>query len=410
MSTVSAPLDPSLLGSERPLADKLILQILPDGAGRLDVTLRVVLSADAPEEQAAIDAFAPDGTLDLRYTAELDLDAERNALSAAFAQLYRKSKVSTQLRAAALGKLPLPELREVLMPVAVRGRSVRRRLLEPEQFRNFGQADVPAALAALRSALRREHIVVIKSPVSLFPWAFLYDGEGLNKDNFSTLDVRGFWGFRHQIQEEIEGASARVRFTGDPVIVAAVSPELDEEREHLQGPLGQLGQAAPERVRWIDSAEKLRGALVNFPGDCLYFYGHALQDDPPTPTTSALRIDGLSVTVEEILEARGPMFQRPLVFVFLNGCETAPLNVWNKNSLAGLLCLQGQCRVCCVTSFAEVPAAFGRRFGQRFWARFLQGATMGAALLGARCDLLDEYDNPLGLLYTLFGRAEVRLG
>jgi hypothetical protein len=35
---------------------------------------------------------------------------------------------------------------------------------------------------------------------------------------------------------------------------------------------------------------------------------------------------------------------------------------------------------------------------------------MGAALLGARCDLLDEYDNPLGLLYTLFGRAEVRLG
>jgi hypothetical protein len=98
------------------------------------------------------------------------------------------------------------------------------------------------------------------------------------------------------------------------------------------------------------------------------------------------------------------------VFVFLNGCETTPLNVWNKNSLAGLLCLQGQCRVCCVTSFAEVPVAFGRRFGQLFWARFLAGATVGQALLGARRDLLDELNNPLGLLYTLFGRAEARLG
>lgn len=415
MSTRSEPLDPALIGPDRPIADKLTLQILPEDRDHLDVTLGLVLDPSQPDEQAAIDAFAPDGCLEVRHLAELNLEAERNALSDRFTHLYRKSELAADLRAPQLVSLREPaekanQLRRAMMPVAVRGRSVYRRLLEPGELLNYSDADAPLVRAALRSALRRDHLVVIKSPVSLFPWTFLYGGEGLDKDDLTTLDLTRFWGFRHQIQEEVEGASPRVRLPGAPVIAAAVSPDQDAAAEHRRGPLGKLAEGAPERVQWIDSAAKLRGAITHFPGDCLYFFGHALQDDPPTPTTSALRLQDLDVTVEEICEERGPRFDRPLVLVFLNGCETTPLNVWNKDSFVGLLCLRGDRRVCCVSTFAEVPAAFARRFAQRFWERFLDKATLGAALLGARRDLLEELLSPLGLVYTLFGRIETRIG
>jgi hypothetical protein len=97
------------------------------------------------------------------------------------------------------------------------------------------------------------------------------------------------------------------------------------------------------------------------------------------------------------------------VLAFLNGCATSPLNTWNGDSFAGFLCMKGGRRVACVTSFAEIPVAFGAALAQRFWAAFLDGKTLGEALLGARRDLLAAYHHPLGLLYTVFGRVETRI-
>lgn len=417
MSAHSERINPALLGADRPIADKLYLALLPQDRDHLKVTLSVILDPSRPDEQAVIETFAPDRNLTIEYVAELDLEAERKALSEHFARLYRRSELTADLRAPQLvsfkeTKEKADQLGRAMMPVARYGRSVHRRLFEDIELRGFIDADAPRIMAALRSALRRDHLVFITSPVSLFPWAFLYGDEGLDKDNHTTLHLDRFWGFRHQIQEGIEGASPHVHLPGAPVIAAAVAPDQDAPREHLAGPLGKLAEGAPERVQWIDSAARLREVMVHFPGDCLYFFGHALQDDPPTPTTSALRLQELDVTVEEICEEEGPRFDKPLVLVFLNGCETTPLHVWNKGSFVGLF-FQGRevkGRVCCISTFAEVPAAFARRFGQRFWDRFLNHATLGAALLGARRDLLEELLNPLGLVYTLFGRIETRIG
>ena len=81
-----------------------------------------------------------------------------------------------------------------------------------------------------------------------------------------------------------------------------------------------------------------------------------------------------------------------------------------RELIAGLLCLRSGGRVACVTSFAEVPIAFGRRFAQLFWGFFLAGTNAGEALLHARTAMLDQYNNPVGLLYNLFGRVETRIG
>jgi hypothetical protein len=42
---------------------------------------------------------------------------------------------------------------------------------------------------------------------------------------------------------------------------------------------------------------------------------------------------------------------------------------------------------------------------RRFYSHLLTGCDLAAALLNARNDLLDQYGNPLGALYTIFGES-----
>lgn len=408
---------PGLEPQERPLQDKLTIEIDEDEAGRLLVTLFVPLDRDAPAEHVAIDLFRPvRDTLDIQYTVEMNLNAERNELVTRFADIYhnRRQPIGELLTGSALEPVPEDALRRAFMPIAAQGASTFRRLLQPDEedttIDGYGRKDASYIWAALRSALARAQPVAVRSPVRLFPWTFLYTGEALEETDLSTLDMTRFWGFQRPIQEEVEGMARRVRLPRPPQIVAAVSRDVDPDGEHAAGPLGRLAAERPDVVQWVYSSKELRDSLADFPGDCLYFYGHAMQRDPPTPTTSCLKLEGFEVTVDQIERAPGPRFRKDLVLAFLNGCETAPVNVWSRASLAGLLCLREKGRVCCVTTFAEVPIAFARRFGQLFWERFLGGATVGNALLQARRELLQSFNNPLGLLYSLFGRVETRLG
>jgi hypothetical protein len=404
MST--ARIDPALLTTERPLHDKLSAWILEDAPGVLDITLFVPLDTSSPAERLAVELFAPDRILDIRYRVPVNLAAERRVLSDRFHSLYRSHAVRAALTAPTLAPVPDEQLRHAFSPVAAQGASIFRRLFQPDRFDSHPDDDAPILRDALRSALAREHIVVLKSPEPLFPWAFLHDGDGFDELDHRTLDLGRFWGYRHQIQEEVDGVSRHVRIPAPPAIVATVCGAADPAGEHRGGPLGQLPEG---RVTWLPSALALAETLGAFGADCLYFFGHAAHEDPPTPTTSYLEVDGIKLTVERIARAGAPRFSKPLVLAFLNGCGTGPLNTWNRDSLAGFLCFAGNKRVACVTSFAEIPAAFGSALAQRFWADFLAGRTLGESLLAARRALLAEHNNPLGLLYSVLGRVETRL-
>ncbi|HMY18795.1 MAG TPA: CHAT domain-containing protein [Polyangium sp.] len=411
----SEPLESSLLGAERPLLPKLAVHLLEDEPGTFDVTLTIPLDPNEPDERAAIELFAPeDRVLDVRYVARINLAAEREELSRRFAETYRKHPIRKYLVAPELGQVPDDMLRDAFTPISAQGHSVFQRLFEPPDERgallSHGEEDDQLVRRALASALSRPHRVVLKSPMSLFPWAMLYDDPRIDENDASTFDPGRFWGFRHVLQEQIQGAAMAVRLSDAPRVVAAICPELDPGDEHGLGPLGKLAKGRSDSVAWIRSADALRNALTEFDADCLYFYGHATQADPPTPTTSYLKLDGIKLTAYAIRKGGGPRFKKRPVFAFLNGCETRPLHVWDESSIAGLLCLRGDGRLCAITTFAEVPIAFGRRFGQLFWEHFLAGDNVGASLLHARVAMLEQYANPLGLLYTLLGRAETRFG
>lgn len=405
--SVTAPLASSaipseLLGASRPLLPKLEVRIQEEGAD-LVVTLTLPLDPSVPEEKAALDHF---GDLVIQHRPKVDLKAERQVLSKKIADAYRSTKAGVAMRADPLSKIDDDDLREAFMPVAVLGASLWRRLLSPaaRDFEQYSEDDRKVAKPALTSVLRRAHWITLTSPARLFPWAFLYDGEGLNKDLLSTLDFDRFWGFRHEIQEQIEGIAMSRVLPAKPKVIAAVSKDVDPQGEHKGSAL------AGADVEWLSSADDLRTRLAQFDGDCLYFYGHAVQQDPPTPTTSELKMDGFGVTVEEIQEQDGPRFSKNLVLAFLNGCGTSPLNEWTTSSFAGLLCLGGQHRVCCISTFAEVPASFARAFAAKLWDRLLvKRERIGAALLFARHEMMREFNHPMGLLYGLLGKIETRI-
>lgn len=412
--TRSEPLDPSLLGPQRPQQPRVRVEFDAGPAGALTVTLLVPLDARVAPEQAALEAFSPEGgVLDVQCSVEIDLAAERADFARAFAAAYRRDDpLAAALRADALEPLAPTAVRDLLAPFAAQGASVFQRLFQPDRYLNYNDADAPLVRGAVLSALRRPQIVSVLSDEPLFPWAFLFEDARFDPlAGPRTLDPLMFWGFRHQLQLEVEGTAPRPVLPATPAIVAAVCPETDATQSHRDPthPLARF-DVAGHPVTWVRNVFELREVLRHFDADCLYFYGHADHGRPPTPTTSWIKLRGSALSVAEIQRTRKGPFARNPVLVFLNGCNTAPLDAWNDASVIGYLCLRGDRRICCVGTAAEIPAAYATAFAREVWDALFRHESLGAAVLAARAALYRRYNNPLGLLYVLFGKAETRLG
>ena len=399
------------------LREKCRLSIAPNGS-QASIDLTLPLNERYESEAEAIRLFSPDEKrLFLKYRVDIDLETHRQHMLKLVEQLYylegaeSKREFALAMRRDFLAQLHDEDVRAAFMPIATHGRNVFRRLFQDvEIFEGYSQSDKPLLLDVLRSAFGRENAIVVRTPMSLFPWAFLYDDGRLTFEDATTLELGRFWGFRHQIQEEVEGVAPRVSMTHSPRVVAAVCPQVDPQRVHNDEAFGSRDSLVIE-VRTVGDKQDLLSILASpFEHDCFYFCGHSFQDSPPVQATSAILFDGIKLTVDEIDGKGGPQFLRNPVLAFFNGCETSPVGSWSKETLAGFLCHKGDSRVCAVTTTGKVPAALARALGVQFWRRFLnKSASVGEALQGARLTLLAKYGNPLGLLYTVLGRGDIRL-
>lgn len=399
------------------LREKCRLSIAVPNNSQALIELTLPLNERYESEARAIRFFSPDEKrLSLQYRVDIDLEAHRLQMLRLIDQLYYlegaepRRELALAMRRDFLEQFHDADVRAAFMPIAKLGRTVFRRLFQDvEVFGGYSQSDMPLLRDVLRSALGRENAIVVRTPMSLFPWAFIYDDGRLTVEDATTLELDRFWGFRHQIQEEVEGVAPKVSMTHPPRIVAAVCPRVDPQRVHKAEAFG-VGESLVIDVRTVEDKQDLLSILASpFEHDCFYFCGHSFQDAPPVQATSAILFDGIKLTVDEIDEMGGPQFLRNPVLAFFNGCETSPAGSWSKETLAGFLCHKGDSRVCAVTTTGKVPAAVARALGVQFWRRFLKDASVGEALQGARLILLTKYGNPLGLLYTILGRGDTRL-
>jgi hypothetical protein len=407
-ASIVAQLNPSELGRDATRRQKLLVWLNQDTPGTVEVTLSGCFSADVKQHPNEAEAVNLLGTADfeLRCTASLDLEGERAELAARLDALY-ESDVGTKLRREDLVELNLGELRTALVPFARQGWSIYYRLFQAlNNLDSVVPERAPILQGALNSLLARPQAITVHSSVPLFPWNFLYNAP-VDESHLSTLQPEKFWGFDHEIQQRVKGTSGCIRVPAGSRIVAAICPNVDKGRHDTDGhPFRLLG----ERVVRLDSTDRLAAHMHQFTEYCLYFYGHAHHNVVhPVPSSSWIQLGDNKLFVSDLMAGHKPHFDRELVVTFLNGCRMAQLDRWNESTVVGFLCLKGDNRVCCVSPVGPIPEAFAAEFASHFWRCFFveqPRMCIGRALVEARRVMLEKWNNPLGLLYTIFGRID----
>jgi hypothetical protein len=389
---------------DRPLRTKLNLQFQHLNPG-LKLTMRVPLDPTYLDEAKALTLFGEgDNTISIVSHIDLELEAERETFKGLMKEVYT-SEIGELLRNAELTKISDSDLRKVLQPLVNHGQNVFFRLFVSDaiEYEGYDEDNVKVAKPGVISALTRPQLLTLHSGDPLFPWAFLYYDQNYVSSNNSTIKPERFWGFMHEIQEELESTPRTKKLAPNPEIVTAVDSYLDDTGMHdaEDHPFRQVKTIPAGNVGDLGTQ------LANFEGDCFYFYGHADHLEPPSQATSWLELQRAKLHVSDLEMARAPRFKNNPVVAFLNGCKTSPLTTWNASTMVGFLCTRGNKHLCCIASVNELPASFAAEFAKKFWEKFLiNRLPIGTALRSARCHMLEQWNNPLGLLYSLFGRVD----
>lgn len=232
-----------------------------------------------------------------------------------------------------------------------------------------------------------------------------------------------FWGFRHVVEvpplqvseedlEEDEVVEQHDRILSqDPVQFAVgFNTQLRLSEEHMR----QLEEI--ERRYGAQALRSVRKSLRNdvldmlqHPAlDLVYFYCHAYGDAVKKILPYLEFWDKEKSTAGRILSghlAGTDWKHHPLVF--LNGCGTVGFDPAAMSPF-----VEAVVRDCGASGVigTEIPVweQMASEFACRFLDRFLSGDTAGEAILNTRREFLSQ-NNPLGLVYTLYGAAQLRL-
>jgi chaperonin GroEL len=277
----------------------------------------------------------------------------------------------------------------------------------------------------------------------IFPWAILYP-----PSDGSAVDPLRFWGARYRIEQVVNGPKLD-KLTDEPIkVLFALDPgfgnsALQEElfKEYVALAPGRLSVTDPP----ISSEDALFGELSRDPAAHLhYFFCHGYA----ATSIGALRPDGVqslqqriaaltegsperqaldtlltltarmsdeswmyigSSEIKESKLARQHFFGTRRPIVFLNMCQSADLLPSMSSGLVRVFLKHNASAV--IGTESPMTAVFAHVFAKVLLDCLFQGDDVGTALWKARRHFLSpDMRNPLGLAYTLYGRATARLG
>lgn len=117
--------------------------------------------------------------------------------------------------------------------------------------------------------------------------------------------------------------------------------------------------------------------------------------------TGRIRITADDLTARSYGQPRKPGL------VFLNACKTQVISADTVSAVVRELMECG--RTVVVATWCDVPDGVAELMSSFFYAALQDGNTVGQSLRRARLRLLLEHNNPLGLLYTVFGDSTYTL-
>ena len=269
---------------------------------------------------------------------------------------------------------------------------------------------------ALRDlSARRSLKIQVLSDEFFIPWNLLFDGDY----SAVRVDPSSFWGFRHTIEEvpgntRDNGIEALATVTGRPlrlglnINVKAINKVLtDAQRSQFQR--WKPGVDVLERFTEDEVLDALTQKKPQ--ADFEYFYCHAgvegTSEGHFDQSYLGLTSASSGLTLESIkFETVGRSFkERPIVF--LNACDSARMDGrFYDGFVPKFLAMDARA---VIGTDCEVPSLFAAHFGASFIEAFLAGGNVGDVLLKMRQEFLTKYQNPLGIIYRVFGNGDVRL-
>lgn len=219
----------------------------------------------------------------------------------------------------------------------------------------------------------------------------------------------GFWGYRHQlgfpVSEEGREARSAIGYRRSPTITMAVSTDVNlvERPEHELTMRELWGRGA-----WNHAASRkdtLR-ALREIPAHVVYLYCHGGLTPIGEPFVQVGPTTEPGITASVLLN-EDVFWEETRPLVFINGCHTTAVEPEKAFELVSpLVATSGAAGV--IGTEITVFETLARAFAEAYFRRFVAGQSLGAALRGARLELLAA-GNPLGLAYIPFGLPGLRL-
>lgn len=272
----------------------------------------------------------------------------------------------------------------------------------------------------------------------VFPWSLLYPGEA------DPPDPSAFWGVRYVIEQQFATGDV-AEGDEDATAPRPMTMRFGLHRRFKQAPaheafilgLGGHSGGGLDVGTPIENPKALMALLSkDCPAELLYIYSHGYTPFAFPAWLDALkralrkeskRGDEALASMLEVLRSgdfdeddcwieltQGKLRlsdlwaeefglpRRPVVF--LNMCRSAQLMPGFTDSFVDLFLVRGGARAVLGTE-CPVDPGFADLMGREMLPRLLSGVPLGEALRQVRKDLIGTRRNPLGLAYTLWGRA-----
>lgn len=292
----------------------------------------------------------------------------------------------------------------------------------------LGSAAIAGRLRRLSQASSL-HVTVAAAHLP-FPWPLLY-----HRDLNEPITADGFWGFRHMLATLPTSGRTGLLPTSFALgaatsLQALVGLNLRIDQHPGVPPheviapqrqaLADLGIATAE----VTTEHALRDALAaGTDASLLYLYCHVLSALPEQraqrpgigapsgvgSTRIVLTESKNGLTLRD-LQVYAPLANVPLLrggpLVVLNACGSAELSPLTYDGLVPYLLDLGARAV--IGTECETPIFFGAAFGPALLRAVVQDQLpIGEALRATRRHFLEQHRNPLGMLYALYGSAEL---
>lgn len=334
---------------------------------------------------------------------------------------------ATLERGAAMLEFSEKDREKMLDLLREEGRHLYRRI-----FREGAEADLRKAMDFIENLPSNPPLRVLIRPADVYaPWQILYQIKE-RADKEEKADPGKFWGFKYVlgVTHENDSRQGRQRSLIQPLKPDEIafagwrgSDPADEVAfrvrkfaEHFKSRLGGTVEPSYERKKFIDKLEK-RAPDIKF----VFAYGHAtsgmvLDKDKAIISGVEWAAAHFKFSENDLLRPRDfenltdkvHFLAQPIVI--LDACETGTfgINAMNNNGFVGALTHMGAGAV--IVTESPVLANFAYHFGMNLIDELFDGKVdVSQAMLNVRLKHLKEWNNPLGLVYTLYGNPAVQI-